>query len=275
MLFFAFLNIRINRHILRKEHLYIIVLNLILPIIVFSLIQFWNHTVAIAVGLIALAPTGAVSTVWAAMFKKKIEFVTASVFLTSLLIAFVTPIVLSFFTRSGHEVSVTEILLPVMTVLIGPLLISQVIKRFLPRLASGINKRKGIVFYFFIAAAYLASAKASHFIREDQETDLAIILTIATAVAVLCALQYFLGEWVGRKYDSIEVGLGLGRKNTVFSLWLGLTFINPVAALGPIFYILFQNIYNSIQMYYFERKGNVRGIYHFLSNSNKAYCSMT
>ena len=35
----------------------------------------------------------------------------------------------------------------------------------------------------------------------------------------------------------------------IFGIWLALTFLTPLVALGPIFYILFQNLYNSWQLY--------------------------
>ncbi|MCB9248354.1 MAG: hypothetical protein H6613_07315 [Ignavibacteriales bacterium] len=41
----------------------------------------------------------------------------------------------------------------------------------------------------------------------------------------------------------------LGQKNNGFTLWIALTFISPLAVLGPVFYILSQNIYISWQLH--------------------------
>ena len=39
-------------------------------------------------------------------------------------------------------------------------------------------------------------------------------------------------------------------------IWVALTFINPLVAMGPTFYILYHNLYNSWQIYRFERRRN-------------------
>ena len=57
----------------------------------------------------------------------------------------------------------------------------------------------------------------------------------------------------GAKDLNIEMSMALGRKNTMFALWLALTFLEPVTALAPIFYILFQNLYNARQMWQVSR----------------------
>jgi BASS family bile acid:Na+ symporter len=38
------------------------------------------------------------------------------------------------------------------------------------------------------------------------------------------------------------------------TIWLALTFINPVVALGPTCYVLYHNAYNSFQLFAFERR---------------------
>ena len=80
------------------------------------------------------------------------------------------------------------------------------------------------------------------------------IFWIALATGVLCLITFQIGERIVAPHLKYEGGLALGRKNTMFVMWLALTFVSPIAALSPIFYILWQNIYNSWQLWQKDRK---------------------
>ena len=52
------------------------------------------------------------------------------------------------------------------------------------------------------------------------------------------------------KYDETIAGTQtLGQKNTVFAIWMGATFMNPVTATAGGFYSVWHNLFNSYQMY--------------------------
>jgi BASS family bile acid:Na+ symporter len=65
----------------------------------------------------------------------------------------------------------------------------------------------------------------------------------------LCVVNFSLGRFIGGKKYSFEAGQSLGQKNTIFSTWVALNFFHPLAALGPIFYILCHNLYNAYLLY--------------------------
>jgi BASS family bile acid:Na+ symporter len=133
------------------------------------------------------------------------------------------------------------------------------LRRTLPRLAGRLNRWRGIAFYLFLANVHIASARATRFIGHESDTPWAELLLIAGVIALLCLLQFQLGERMAHPSLRLESSLALGRKNTMFALWVALTFINPVVALGPIFQILWQNAYNSWQLYEVERRDKVPG----------------
>jgi BASS family bile acid:Na+ symporter len=76
-----------------------------------------------------------------------------------------------------------------------------------------------------------------------------IIYQIAIASLFLCVLYFNLGKIVTPKELKIEGGQSLGQKNNGFTVWVALTFISPLAVIGPVFYILFQNFYISWQLH--------------------------
>jgi len=89
-------------------------------------------------------------------------------------------------------------------------------------------------------------------VRSIVHSDVAIIYQIGIAVAslVCCVGQFAIGKKIGAHYDDrIGGGQSLGQKSTVFSIWLGATFLSPVTSMAGGFYSIWHNVYNSYQLY--------------------------
>lgn len=75
----------------------------------------------------------------------------------------------------------------------------------------------------------------------------------------LTILQFSIGKAVGKHWgDSIGAGQALGQKNNVVGIWLCITFLNPLAALSPCAYVIWQNIVNAVQLWYKEKYGYLK-----------------
>lgn len=249
MLFFAFLNIDLHSRILTRLHFKVLIVNLLLPVLLFLLFYPLGYTYAICAFVIGIAPTAAGAPVLTDFLRADVAFVTVSVILTSPVIAMVLPFVLPPLLGPVAAVSVPDLILPILSLVFVPLILSQVIKRFFRRLHAFLLRGKPIAFYLFISNVFIACGKATNFIQTDETTGLRTIGVIAVITGLVCLLQFQIGERLGGKTRPIEGSMAVGRKNTMFAIWLALTFISPVAAMAPIFYILFQNLYNSWQIY--------------------------
>lgn len=249
MLFFAFLEVKIERAMITIDHIKVAVLNVLMPLLVFYILQPFNLMIALAGYAICSAPTAAGAPVMAVFMKKKVSFVTASVIVTSPLMAMVIPFTLPLVFPVEGQVSAWQILVPVAQVVFIPLVLAQFIRNFLPKIKTRLRIFHQVPFYLFLANVYIASANATNYILHDELTAWYEFVWIALSIGVICLLQFKIGEWVSKKENYVESGLALGRKNTMFALWVALTFINPVTGLGPIFYIVFHNAYNSWQIY--------------------------
>lgn len=259
MLFFAFLNVRFDREMLHRNHLAVLAANLLLPLLVYALLRPLGQTPALAAFVVALAPTAAGAPVIAAFLRCRVDFVTTSVLITSPAMAIVIPLLLPHFVAVQTAITVGAVLAPTAAIVFIPLVISQVLRRTLPKVAGRLNRWRGIAFYLFLANVHIASARATRFIGYESSTPWTELLLIAGMIGLLCLLQFQLGERLAHPSLRLENSLALGRKNTMFALWIALTFINPVVALGPIFQILWQNAYNSWQLYEVERRNKVPG----------------
>lgn len=254
MLFFVFLNINIHRKIIQKLHFKVLLANILIPLLVYFILQLFNETLAVAIFVVALAPTAAAASIIAQLLNARVEIVAASTLVTSAGMALVIPFLLPFFIEVEGEINTLAMLLPILVVVFVPLILAQIVKKMLPKLRQILTKQKDIPLYLFLVNVYLAMAKSTHFIQTSEEAQGAIILWIAAATGILCLLNFQIGERIVSPALKYEGGLALGRKNTMFVLWLALTFISPIAALSPIFYIFWQNLYNSYQLWQKERK---------------------
>jgi BASS family bile acid:Na+ symporter len=80
---------------------------------------------------------------------------------------------------------------------------------------------------------------------------------IAAASLLACIAQFAFGKHYGQKSgERISAGQACGQKNTVFAIWLGYTFLDPVTALAGGFYSIWHNVINSYQLYKMRKAQN-------------------
>jgi len=253
MLFFAFLNIRFSHRIFDKYHLRLTLVNLTLPLLLYAAVLPFGSSLAITAFIISFAPTAAAAPVIGQFLKTDISFITASVLLSNPLIAILLPFVLPLLLPLGSRISVLEVLIPVLTVVGIPMITSMLCRRLGPSFTNRILEWKSIAFYLFVFNVWLACGNAIHFLKNEGAAHLSSLLPIVLVTALVCVLTFQIGERLVPAKLRFAGGLAIGRKNTMFSLWLALTFVSPLVALGPIAYIIIQNIYNSYQIYMQEQ----------------------
>jgi len=71
---------------------------------------------------------------------------------------------------------------------------------------------------------------------------------------VICVVNFSLGAILGGPSHRQEASQSLGQKNLTFVIWIALTFINPLVALGPMIYIVYHHLYNAWIIYRFEKQ---------------------
>ena len=83
-------------------------------------------------------------------------------------------------------------------------------------------------------------------------------LLLLAPLAVALGL-FAIGKGVGHAMgDAVSAGQAMGQKNTVVGIWLALTFLDPLAALAPGAYVIWQNMVNAWQIWYKEKYGTVK-----------------
>ncbi len=247
LLFFSFLKIRLNFSLFQWQHITVLLLNLLLGVAAYLIILPFDLGIAQAAFVITIAPTGIASIVWADLFKSNIAFITGSIIVTNLAIILVFPLLASYLLKLEGSVSAFQILQSIAITIAVPMLLSQIANR-IPSVRERLMKIVGAAFIFFLANIFLATAKVSHFLRYESTLPLQSIITIVLIVAACGSLSFYVGALIGRHKEPLETSLSLGRKNTMLAIWLATSYLQPTAILGPMCYIILQNVYNSWQL---------------------------
>jgi len=146
------------------------------------------------------------------------------------------------------------ILAKVFPLLIMPCVTAWLIRYFVPKLHAIIINYTHISFYIWVVSLTLAILMSTRAIVNDGAGVL-LLGKIALASLIACAFQFWAGKRIGSSYGAkITAGQSMGQKNTVFAIWMGYTFLNPIVSIAGGFYSIWHNCFNSWQLYR-RRKG--------------------
>jgi bile acid:Na+ symporter, BASS family len=249
MLYFSFLDVSVNLNIIQKKHFIILAAIIFSSTLLFLLIKPLDIHLAEAAFITAFAPTAIAAPVIISLKKKKVEFVMFSLLLNNIVISLLLPFFLPFIVHTTKLMSVNDVLFPVLITISIPLILAQATKYFTPSFWTKLVGWKDSTFYILILNIYLATSDASTYIRTELSHNLSIVFKIGIVSLLLCIFFFSVGWLIGGKEHAAESSQSLGQKNNAFTLWISLTFMSPLSALGPVFYVLFQNIYISWQLY--------------------------
>jgi bile acid:Na+ symporter, BASS family len=258
MLFFAFFDIKFKWQTFQMSVLWVLLANLAVGFLSYALLISFNQTFALTAFMTAIAPTAIAAPVIMSFIKGKIEYVLAAVLVTNISSAVIIPVALPFLidAQAPVQISVWDVLEPVLIVMFVPLILAQLVSRLSVGTQGFLRKGKRFSFAIWLLNLFLISANASNFLRNEETNSIATLLVIALISLVLCIVNFGLGALLGGRQNWQEASQSLGQKNLSFVIWIALTFINPLVAMGPTFYILYHHLYNSWSIYQFEKRRN-------------------
>ena len=250
MLFFSFLKMDIKITDISKSHFFLLLVNIFIPFsFYFVLYEFGNLHLAQIAFITGIAPTAIASPIIINILNGKIEFSVISILLTNFVIAFLLPFLIPLLLNDTSLITISDVLVPVSQIFLIPFLLSITLKKYFARIKNTLVGFNKYVFYILLLNINLGTSKASYYIRENMSFSDTIIYQIAFTSLALCFLSFFIGRVIAPKKFAVESSQSLGQKNNGFTVWVALTFISPLAVLGPVFYILFQNFYISWQLH--------------------------
>ena len=114
---------------------------------------------------------------------------------------------------------------------------------------------KGWSFYFWALALAITLGQTINFIFLHGAENVHSIIILGAISIAICAIQFGLGKLIGHHYgDIVAGGQMLGQKNSALGIWMANIYLNPLASVSIALYSIWQNLFNSLQMYLHEKK---------------------
>lgn len=200
-----------------------------------------------------LCPVASSVVVISCMLGANRETVTTYTILGNLMVAIVAPIYFSFIGQQQDMPffeSLWLILKRVSPIIALPFVLALCMQHWLPKINGFLCKIKGASFYLWALALLFTLGQTIDFMFLHGRENIDSIIALGIASVIFCAIQFGFGKWLGGKYgDRMAGGQLLGQKNTAMGIWIANTYLNPLASVFPALYSIWQNLFNSWQMW--------------------------
>ena len=148
-----------------------------------------------------------------------------------------------------------KIVLKIFPLLFSPLLCAMVMRKTMPYISSLLIKIPNLAFYLWLLALSVAIAVSVKIMHKSILSGVGYypLVMIVVGSIIACVIQFSFGRWYTVKHhypenEIISSSQALGQKNTIFAIWCGYTFMDPLCSIAGGFYSIWHNIYNSYQL---------------------------
>lgn len=200
-----------------------------------------------------LCPVAASSVVIATMLGANRETVTTYTIVGNMMVAIVAPIYFSFIGKLQDLPllqSMWLIFRRIAPTIALPFFVALFLQRIAPKANAFLCRYKGVSFYLWAAALTITLGQTIDFMFLNGREELPGILILGGASIFFCIVQFAVGKWLGGKYgDRVAGGQLLGQKNSAMGIWIANTYLLPLASVFPALYSIWQNLFNSWQLW--------------------------
>lgn len=142
------------------------------------------------------------------------------------------------------------ILQRVFNVLIMPLFLAFLSRRIFPKFVEKLNSIRNLAFYIWGLNLSIITGVTVRNILNSTDLSTYALFMLMFLPLILTLFLFFTGKAVGSRYnDRVTAGQALGQKNTIVGIWLTTVFLNPLAAVAPGAYVIWQNTFNAWQLW--------------------------
>lgn len=223
---------------------------------VYVVFRPFNVSFAQGVFMCVFCPTATAAPVIVGMLGGSVPRLATFSILSNLSVALLAPPIFSLIGAQdvGFWPAFLTIAAKVMPLIIGPLAVALMLLRFAPRAHGYLANHAGLSFDMWAISLIIVVGRAVSFVMAEPPSEIPLMLALALGAGAVCVGQFIIGRKIGRRFgDKIAGAQGLAQKNTVLAIWMSMTFMNPISAVAPAAYILWQNTINSVQLYLHRR----------------------
>lgn len=231
---------------------------IIAAVAAYFLILPLSRDIAQGVFICIFCPTATAAPVITAMLGGSITLLAAYSLVSNVAVALLAPALFTMMD-TGSDItfidSVLTIASRVLPLILAPLLLAALMKRFVPKIHREIARRQSLSFYIWALSLIIVVGNAVSFVINEPGSMVPEMLLLSAGSLVACCGQFYIGRKIGKRLgDKISGAQGLGQKNTVLAIWMALTYLNPISSVAPAAYVAWQNTINSLQLFYQNRR---------------------
>lgn len=259
MLFLSFTKVRPREMKPRRWHLWVLLMQAACFVVCSLLAMMCNDYPGAKIlcegaMLAFICPTATASAVIVGKLHGSVSGVVTYIMMCNLMVSVLAPALLTLVEPSAGLDFMTSFLMilgKVFPLLIFPLLSAWAVRYGWRSMHQRLLRYPDLSFYIWAVALALAIAVT---VRSIMHSTVSVWYMVGLAIisGICCVIQFVLGKRVGSVYDRetrITAGQAFGQKNTVFVIWLGLVFLDPVTSVVGGFYSVWHNTINSYQLY--------------------------
>lgn len=283
MLFFTFCKVNPLDLRLHKWHWAVLAAQLFFAFTSYLALLHWTGDKILAQGILMcfIMPTATAAPIIAGKMGGSIQNLTTFTLLSNFATAIIVPATFPLINPAANMTFWPAFLLILSRV--APLLLGPFFSAWLLRLAYKWKTRKEFVlpvkiavvpFYLWVASIVVLTSVVTETVIANFQSQISNILILLVLSFFACLLQFGLGKLIGYKLpavskgtdyqdvlinpaaapktmggvSSITAGQAFGQKNTSLGVWMANTYLDPLASLGAAAYIIWQNIFNSVQL---------------------------
>lgn len=259
MLFLVFLQTRLARSALERSHFVLLGANIALGIAAAG--AGWllgGREVGLAAFFAGITPTASAAPVIISFLRGRVDYVAAAFLLTNLVIAAALPAFLPLILGRPTPEAFAHVTRTVAVLIFLPFFLASLVRTIHRASADWPGRLRNLSFGMWVTTMFLITANASHFLRQHADVPLVPLLKIGGITALVCATNFAVGHLIGGREFRREASQALGQKNTAFTIYLAMTYGSPLIALGPTFYVVWHNLWNSWQLHRAARRETPR-----------------
>lgn len=257
MLTITFCRLDIRQIRFGKEIWWLLLVQIVGAALLWLALRGFNDVVAQGLFICVFCPTATAAPVITSMLGGKMSRLVSFSLVSNLFVALLAPLAFTVMRGGGMSfaMSVVTIAMKVVPLLLGPLVLALLLKRFLPRVHKTLVNHAGLTFWLWSVSLCIVVGKSVSFVFFKSTVSGVELLYLSIGAAIVCLVLFAIGKKIGRRYgDAVSGAQGLGQKNTVLAIWMALTYLEPCVSVAPAAYILWQNLVNSWQLWVYKKR---------------------
>lgn len=201
-----------------------------------------------------LCPVASSSTVVAAMLGANPRLTTSYTIVGNLLVCVIAPVYISMISEEITHANLIDmfslIFAKISFVIAVPFILVLCLQKFTPKINVALSRFKQLSFYLWAFALLVTIGQTIDFVCLKWYENVGNVVWLGVISMLICVGQFVIGKMIGENCgDRVAGGQMLAQKNSAMGIWMLNTFLNPIASVGMAFYSIWQNLFNSWQIY--------------------------